>query len=74
MTAARVTVEIFGLGCGGALILERSLQHVAGVGQVYVNPVTEMAYVEYDPALCDAPDLVRAIEQAGFEAGQPHRR
>jgi P-type Cu+ transporter len=74
MSATRVTVEIFGLSCGGALILERSLQHVPGVGQVYVNPATEMAYVEYDPSVCDAPDLVHAIEKTGFGAGQPHRR
>lgn len=74
MTATRVTIEIVGLGCGGALMLERSLSHVPGVGQVYVNPMTEMAYVEYDPSACDVSTLVRAVEKVGFGAGVPHPR
>ena len=74
MTAARVTIEIVGLGCGGALMLERALAHVAGVQQVYVNPMTEMAYVEYDPSACDAPALVRAVQKAGFRTGIPQPR
>ncbi len=74
MTVVRVTIGIFGLGCGGALILERSLTHVPGVREVYVNPATEMAYVAYDPAFCDEAKLVHAIEKASFGAGQPQHR
>lgn len=74
MTAARIAIEIIGLRCGGALMLEQSLSHVPGVAQVYVNPLTEMAYVGYDPSVCDGEALVGAVERAGFRAGLPRPR
>ena len=63
----RVTLAIFGLTCGGggALSVERALQRLPGVIQGYVNPATEMAYVEYDPDQTDLPALEKAIEWAG---------
>ena len=52
MKNQRITLPIEDLNCegGGVLIVERALARTAGVVQVYVNPATEMAYVEYDPA------------------------
>lgn len=72
----RVTVPILGLGCGGGggLMAERALARVPGVTQAYVNPATEMAYVEYDPALTGPEHLVAAIEHAGLRAGKPELR
>lgn len=70
----RVTLPIYGLRRGGTLTVERALAKVLGVVQVYVNPATEMAYVEYDPLLTGPERLVRAIEERGFRAGKPGLR
>ena len=68
---ARVTIPIFGFACGGGgcLVAERALARVAGVIRVYVNPATEMAYVEFDPVLATPQQLVAALELVGFRAG-----
>ena len=73
---ARVTLAIYGLGCGGggALTVERALGKVAGVRRVYVNPATEMAYVEYTPALVGPAQLIAAVAPTGFQAGEPRLR
>jgi copper chaperone CopZ len=69
----RITLPIVGLGCGGggSLTVERALAKLPGVVRVYVNPVTEMAYVEYDPAQAAPNQFTAAIERTGFGAGQP---
>jgi copper chaperone CopZ len=69
----RVTLPIDGLTCwgGGALTIERVILRVEGVRNAYVNPATEMAYVEYDPSRCTPERLAAAIAQAGFHAGAP---
>lgn len=76
MKTQRITLPIYDLSCGGggALIVERALAKVPGVARVYVNPATEMAYVEYDPTTADTEGLVSAVKHAGFGAGQPVRR
>lgn len=62
------TLPVYNLSCGGggALTIERVLSHSSGVMQVYVNPATEMAYIEYDPLQSDPDKLATAIECAGF--------
>jgi copper chaperone CopZ len=72
----RVTVPIYGLACGGggALTAERSLTKVPGVRRTYVNPLTEMAYVEYDPTITQPVQLVAALERVGLRAGEPSLR
>jgi copper chaperone CopZ len=69
----RVTVPIFDLACGegGALTVERALARTPGVLRAYVNPATEMAYIEYDPAVCSVATLVAAVRSRGFRAGEP---
>ena len=75
-STARVTLPITGLLCGGggALTLERVLQRLTGVIRAYVNPATEMAYIEYDPARTDLPALKRLIESAGYRTVRPGER
>lgn len=74
MRTQRMTIPIYNLGCGGGetRLVERALRSVSGVTEVYVNPATEMAYVEYDPAHADSTQLFTALERAGF--GQPTPR
>jgi copper chaperone CopZ len=52
-------------------MVERELIGVNGVLRAYVNPATETAYVDYDPAEVDPWALARAIERAGYRPGQP---
>ena len=70
MQRERITLPIYNLGCGGggALAVERALTQVSGVAQAYVNPLTEMAYVVYDPALASAEQLRGVIDRMGYGA------
>ncbi len=72
----RVTIALFGLSCGGggSLTIERALAKLPGVIRVYVNPATEMAYVEFNSELCRLDKFEAAIKEAGFEAGEPTLR
>ena len=73
MTTRRaLRIPVYGLGCGGggASTIERELARQPGVVRVYVNPATETAYVDYDPATTDPLRLARIIEQAGYRAGR----
>jgi len=71
MGAQELRIPIYGLGCGGggATTVERALARAEGVLRSYVNPATEVAYVDYDPSLTDAVRLTRAIDQTGYRAG-----
>ena len=72
----RITLPLYGLACGGggALTAERALAKVPGVDRTYVNPLTEMAYVEYDPAITQPAQLIAALEGVGLRAGEPSLR
>ena len=74
-TFHRVTIGIAGLGPegGGALTAERVLSRAPGVVRAYVNPLTEMAYVEFDPMTTSTATLAAAIEMAGFQAAEVRR-
>ncbi len=69
----RVTFPIHDLSCGGggSLIIERTILRMDGVRNAYVNPATEMAYVEFDPSCCTLDALTEAVEHLGFHAGAP---
>jgi Cu+-exporting ATPase len=72
--AERLTFPIDDLQCGGALIVERALVRVPGVVHVYVNPATEMAYIQYNPTATSAAQLIAAVERIGFKTGTPSMR
>ncbi len=76
MKTQRITLPISDLSCGGGgvVIVERALARTAGVVYVYVNPATEMAYVEYDSTVSDPDRLMKVVEHAGCRAGVPSLR
>lgn len=65
---SRLTLGVTGLkpGAGDALKVEQALEQIPGVVHAYVNPVTEMAYIEYDPEQTGEDLLAAAIESTGF--------
>ena len=68
MTTARMTLPLDYLGCSGeALTIERAIARLPGVSEVYINPLTEMAYVVYDPALMDSEHLRAGLDHLGYE-------
>jgi cation transport ATPase len=70
MTTARVTLPLYNLGCGGgeALAIERVIATTPGVAQVTINPLTEMAYVVYDPTQVCPEHLRAALDRLGYGA------
>ena len=55
-------------GAGSAHTVEKALRDVPGVLRAYVNPATEVAYVEYDADRCAEDDLAKAVESTGVHA------
>lgn len=51
---------------GDQFTVERLLRDVAGVRSTVANPVLEMVYVEYDPALTDPDALFAVLRHAGL--------
>lgn len=72
----RLTLEINGLTCGGggALAVERALAHLPGIVRAYVNPLTEMAYVEMDPNVASEEELIATVTELGLRPGRPVTR
>ncbi|MEO7987733.1 MAG: hypothetical protein ABI766_14475 [Gemmatimonadales bacterium] len=67
MRLRHMTVPLQSSGCGtaGRATVERSLRILPGVLQGSVNPVTEMVYVEFDPAHCREEDVLTAVWRTG---------
>jgi Cu+-exporting ATPase len=66
-----VELPIEGMTCAGCAVrVEKRLNRLDGV-RATVNLATEIASVEYDPALAGADDLVGAVEAAGYRAVPP---
>jgi copper chaperone CopZ len=67
MPTSRTALPLSSNVCSGErLTIERVLSEVAGVVTTMVNPVSEMAYVEYDPALTDPAALFTVLQRGGF--------
>ncbi len=63
----RVAFGITGMTCAScANRIGRALRALPGVASAEVNPATEKATVEYDPARVGLPDFRRAVEGAGY--------
>src|SRR5712692_7296000 len=70
-TPSRTELEIGGMTCAScAARVEKKLNELAGVS-ANVNYATELASVAYDQDQVRLPDLVRAVEAAGYRAALP---
>ncbi len=69
----QLEISIIGLNCSSSdsLIVEKIIRKQAGVLKVYVNPVTEICYIEYDPVVTSEKQLQAIVKGAGF--GQKRR-
>ena len=66
-----VTFPVTGMTCASCVRrIERRLGKVDGVQDVNVNLATEKARVVFDPGLVGLPDLVAAVEKAGYGVGE----
>ena len=66
-----VELPIGGMSCAScANRVERRLNGLEGVTAT-VNYATERATVDFDPAVASPEQLVRAVEEAGYEATLP---
>ena len=70
-TRERIDLPIEGMSCAAcASRIERTLNKLEGV-EASVNFATERATVHFDPAMVGTPDLVGAVEAAGYHALAP---
>jgi len=68
-TSADVDLALEGMTCASCVArIERTLSKVPGVDTVSVNLATEKAHVRYDPTTVATPQLVGAVEAAGYKA------
>lgn len=73
MPDTNITLPVTGMSCTNcAMTIERVLKKkVAGVTDASVNFATEQAQVTFDPDLVEIPQIIAAIEKAGFGAIMP---
>jgi P-type Cu+ transporter len=75
MTIERIALPVLDMGCPGAgPSLERELRRLPGVLNIYVNPATERAHVEFDAAQVTPEQIGRALERLGLWVGEPTLR
>jgi len=66
-----VILSVRGMHCAAcAQTVERALRAVPGVTDASVNFAAARARVTFDPRAAGVPDLIRAVESAGYSAGE----
>lgn len=72
VATAEQALDIEGMTCASCVgRVERKLRKIPGVREAVVNLATERAVVRYDPKHADVPELVGAVEAAGYTARVP---
>ncbi|MCC7367253.1 MAG: copper-translocating P-type ATPase [Chloroflexi bacterium] len=70
-TTTEVTFPVTGMTCASCVHrIEKRVGKVEGVQDISVNLATEKAHVVFDPSLVGFPDLVAAVEKAGYGVGE----
>ena len=74
MSTVTYSIPILGLDFsrGAALSVEHVLEMVDGVVKVHVNSATATAYVNVDSDRTLVKNVVRAIEECGYETSVAH--
>lgn len=71
MAKTKVELCISGMTCEGCVrTVEKKLSTVDGVDYAHVNLGAGKAVVEYDDARTRPEELMRAVEQVGFQASR----
>jgi copper ion binding protein len=71
MAKTKVELRIGGMTCQGCVrTIENKLSAVDGVEYAHVNLGAGKAVVEYDDGLTQPDDLIRAVEQVGFQVSR----
>ena len=67
-TVKSVSLPVLGMTCANcALTIERNLKRTDGVNETAVNYATERAQVAYDPSVVGTKELVKRVEDAGYQ-------
>jgi Cu+-exporting ATPase len=70
MTQRKIEIPVSGMTCASCVAnIEEGLSELAGVIEASVNLATESAAVTYDADATGPADLVRTIEERGYEPG-----
>ena len=71
---SHLQLSIRGMACSAcALLIQQSVQRVAGVSKASVNFATRTAFVAFDPKRVTRGEVQRTIERAGYDAGRVPR-
>jgi hypothetical protein len=73
MSTQRATIQIRDPVCAGAgtSAIQSALMRIPGVLDAYVNPLTDIAYIDYDPTRCTPAELTKALAAEGLRSGVP---
>ncbi|MFQ5605490.1 MAG: heavy metal translocating P-type ATPase [bacterium] len=67
----KISLPITGMHCAGcANTVERKLQKTVGVSEATVNLTTEKAHVRFDPQTVKKAELIKAVQEAGYDVKQ----
>lgn len=67
--STNLILNVQGMTCGHCVArVERALRGIDGVAKVEVSLAEHRATIAYDDAKVDAPALIAAVEDAGYEA------
>ncbi|HEY7936689.1 MAG TPA: heavy metal translocating P-type ATPase [Candidatus Limnocylindrales bacterium] len=67
-TPIEIVLPVVGMTCASCVNrIDRFLRKTDGVIEVNVNLATEKATVRFDPVIVGRPELVRAVDAAGYE-------
>ncbi|MEW6723996.1 MAG: heavy metal translocating P-type ATPase [Bacillota bacterium] len=72
LAIAKTRLNIVGMSCAAcAARVEKALSRAPGVVSAVVNLATETVSVEYLPMVTGAPELTKAVAEAGYQAVDP---
>src|SRR6056297_1304538 len=66
-----ITLKIEGMSCAAcSQAVEKALNKTEGVSEANVNLPAEKAYIEYDPLKLDLDDLIKVVQNSGYDVAR----